>query len=158
MLRVNAPIAAVTWGWRDTVPIAARCWPPGRLAAGCKTAGWCWPWRGSFFCWWLAATAVLLGGALAIVLMPPAARLVARWVSGKELRRLSAGTLALVAALVFAFGRWGGLAVLMVAAGIRLIPPFWRSRRLNCLGVLLFSLTLNLLGWGAPLAGWLGLT
>ena len=107
--------------------------------------------------WWLAAAAVLLGGALAIVLMPPAARLAARWVSGKELRRLSAGVLALVAVLVFAFGRWGGLLVLLVATGIGLIPPFWRSRRLNCLGVLLFPLTLNLLGWGATLASWLGL-
>lgn len=107
--------------------------------------------------WWLAAGAVALCAALSLLLLLVVARWAARWIGRINLRWLSAGTLLLVLGLVWGFGRWGGLAVMLVASGIGMLPVLWRSRRLNCLGVLLLPLTLNLLGWGAALARWLGL-
>jgi putative membrane protein len=50
-----------------------------------------------------------------------------------------------------------GLLVAAVATGIGLIPVLWGSRRMNCLGVLLLPLTLNMAGVGGTVAAWLGL-
>ena len=50
-----------------------------------------------------------------------------------------------------------GLVVMAVATSIGLIPLIAGGRRLNCLGVLLVPVTLNVIGLGAVIAGWLGL-
>ena len=72
-------------------------------------------------------------------------------------RGLALGTLIALLAGVGGLTGWGGLAVTGVAAGIGLIPLVWGSRRMNCLGVLLLPVTLNLAGLGAGVAKMLGL-
>jgi TctA family transporter len=52
---------------------------------------------------------------------------------------------------------WGGLLICVVATGIGLIPVLWGSRRMNCMGVLLLPIALNMVGVGGAVAGWLGL-
>jgi TctA family transporter len=44
-----------------------------------------------------------------------------------------------------------------VAACIGLIPVLIGGRRMNCLGVLLLPMTLNMIGIGPVVAAWLGL-
>ena len=50
-----------------------------------------------------------------------------------------------------------GLLIAAVATGIGLIPVLWGSRRMNCMGVLLLPIALNMIGAGSVVAGWLGL-
>jgi TctA family transporter len=52
---------------------------------------------------------------------------------------------------------WGGLLMCVVATGIGLIPVLWGSRRMNCMGVLLLPIALNMTEVGGVVAGWLGL-
>jgi TctA family transporter len=52
---------------------------------------------------------------------------------------------------------WTGLLVTVAATGIGLIPVMYHSRRMNCMGVLLIPILLNMAGLGPTVAGWLGL-
>jgi len=52
---------------------------------------------------------------------------------------------------------WGGMFVMVVSAGIGLIPVLFGSRRLNCLGVLLLPIGCNMSGFGEHVAAWLRL-
>ncbi len=52
---------------------------------------------------------------------------------------------------------WRGLLVTFAATGIGLIPVMFHSRRMNCMGVLLLPMLLNMAGLGSAVAGWLGL-
>jgi len=104
-----------------------------------------------------AVAAVAVSGALAFLLLLWFTRPVARLVARVDTKWLSAGTLLLLLAIVVGFTGLGGLAVTAVATGIGLIPVMWGSRRMNCMGVLLLPITLNMIGVGATVAGWLGL-
>ena len=72
-------------------------------------------------------------------------------------RYISIATLVLLIGIVLALTGVGGLAIATVALAIGAIPVLWGSRRLNCLGVLLVPITLNLSGWGPTVAQWLRL-
>jgi len=72
-------------------------------------------------------------------------------------RWLSATMLALLLAMVTLTTGPGGLLVAAVATGIGMIPVLWGARRMNCMGVLLLPLAVNMAGWGGTVARWLGL-
>ena len=72
-------------------------------------------------------------------------------------RLLSLGTLVILISLVFATTGLGGVMVLIPAVAIGLIPTLFGSRRMNCLGVLVVPITLNMAGVGPEIARWLGL-
>lgn len=72
-------------------------------------------------------------------------------------RYISAATLLLLVGLVYFFTGTGGLAVMLVAVPIGSLPVLWGSRRMNCLGVLIVPITLNLAGLGPLVARWLNL-
>ena len=72
-------------------------------------------------------------------------------------RFLSFVSLLLVFVIVFAVTGWRGEFVMLVAAGIGLIPVLLGSRRMNCLGVILLPMACNMSGCGAKVAGWMGL-
>ena len=55
-------------------------------------------------------------------------------------------------AVVFGLFGWAGLALMTVATGIGLIPVYYHSRRMNCMGVLLVPITLNMAGLGPHIA------
>ena len=107
--------------------------------------------------YWLAIAAVLVCGALAFGLLRALSRGAVRLVSHVDYRWNSAATLALLVGLVLALTGWGGMMIAVVATGIGLLPVLWGSRRMNCMGVLLLPLTLQLAGLGSTVAGWLGL-
>jgi putative membrane protein len=107
--------------------------------------------------YWLAIAATLICGALAFGLLLVLSRAAIGLVSRVDYRWVSAGTLALLVGVVAALTGWGGLLIAAVATAIGLLPVLWGSRRMNCMGVLLVPLTLQMAGLGTVVAGWLGL-
>jgi putative membrane protein len=107
--------------------------------------------------YYLAAAAVVLTGVLSFFLLLVMARVAIRLVGAVDYRWISVGTLVVVASIVGGVTGWGGLLICLVAAGIGLIPVLWGSRRMNCMGVLLLPIALNMAGVGDAIAGWLGL-
>ncbi len=107
--------------------------------------------------YWLAVAAVLICGALGFLLLLWLSRGAIWLVTQVDYRWISAATLLLLVGIVRALTGWEGLVIAIVATGIGLLPVMWGSRRMNCMGVLLLPLTLNLAGLGPTVAGWLGL-
>jgi putative membrane protein len=100
---------------------------------------------------------MLVSGALAFVLLLLLSRAAVRLVTRFDYRWISLAVLVLLIAFVLLLTGWGGLLIATVATGIGLMPVMWGARRMNCMGVLLLPLTLNLAGLGTTVAGWLGL-
>ena len=107
--------------------------------------------------YWTAMGVTLICGALAFGLLLWLSRLSSRLVSVMDYRWVSAGTLALLVGGVLVLSGWGGLLIAATATAIGLIPVLWGSRRMNCMGVLLLPLTIQMAGLGPKVAGWLGL-
>ncbi|MBI4672688.1 MAG: tripartite tricarboxylate transporter permease [Chloroflexi bacterium] len=107
--------------------------------------------------YYTAVALIALCGVLSFFLLLGYARAAVWLVEKINYRYISIATLFLLIALVFFFTGVGGLAVMLVATPIGWLPVLWGSRRMNCLGVLLVPITLNLAGLGATVAGWLGL-
>jgi putative membrane protein len=107
--------------------------------------------------YYLAVAAVVLTGVLSFFLLLLMARLAARLVGKVSTRWISLGTLAVLFVIVAGTTGRGGLLICTAATGIGLIPVLWGSRRVNCMGVLLLPIALNMVGVGGRVAGWLGL-
>ncbi len=107
--------------------------------------------------YWTAIAATLICGALAFGMLLWLSRLASRLVTTVDYRRISAGTLVLLVGGVLALSGWGGALIAATATAIGLIPVLWGSRRMNCMGVLLLPLTIQMAGLGPKVAGWLGL-
>jgi len=122
----------------------------------------------------LAVAAVLLTGTLSFFLLLVTTRATIKVLARFHYRWISLGTLVVlllivVAAPGLAERTAGGsaasalraglnsLLVCSAASGIGLVPVLWGSRRMNCMGVLLLPIALNMVGAGATVAGWLGL-
>lgn len=105
-----------------------------------------------------AILALAIGGAVALLAIPLAARAVVRLMQLAGFRVLSACALVTVVILVAATTGFAGVGVMAVATGIGLVPPLFDARRMNALGVILLPLACNLSGVGAPVAAFLGLT
>jgi putative membrane protein len=107
--------------------------------------------------YYLAVAAVVLSGVLSFFLLLLMTRVAIKLVGKVHYRWVSLGTLAVLLAIVIGMTGWGGLLICAVATGIGLIPVLWGSRRMNCMGVLLLPIALNMAGAGAAVARWLGL-
>jgi len=107
--------------------------------------------------YYLAVAAVVLSGVLSFFLLLLMTRVAIKLVGKVHYRWVSLGTLTVLLAIVIGMTGWGGLLICAVATGIGLIPVLWGSRRMNCMGVLLLPIALNMAGAGAAVAGWLGL-
>ena len=104
-----------------------------------------------------AVAAAVVAGVAAFLVLLPAARLMARLVSRVSYRATSIATLALLITIVALSTGWQGLIVCTAATGIGLLPMLWGSRRVNCMGVVLLPLALELTGVGGVAARWLGM-
>jgi putative membrane protein len=104
-----------------------------------------------------AVAAAFVSGVLAFFLLFPLARLMMGLVARVDYRYLSAGVLLVLVLIVALTSGPAGLLIAAVGSGIGLIPVLWGARRMNCMGVLLLPLVLNLAGLGDNLAAWLGL-
>jgi putative membrane protein len=107
--------------------------------------------------YYLAVAAVVLTGVLSFFLLLLMTRVTIKLVGKVHYRWVSLGTLAVLLVIVAGMMGWGGLLICAVATGIGLIPVLWGSRRMNCMGVLLLPIALNMVGVGGVIAGWLGL-
>lgn len=105
----------------------------------------------------LAVAAVILSGAISFFLLLAMTGLVIKLIARVDYRWVSLGTLGVLLVVVVGMTGLGGLLVCAVATGIGLIPILWGSRRMNCMGVLLLPIGLNMVGAGDAIAGWLGL-
>jgi putative membrane protein len=101
--------------------------------------------------------AVILSGVVSFFLLLVMARVAIKLVGRVPYRWISLGTLGVLLAIVVAMTGWGGLLTCAVATGIGLIPVLWGSRRVNCMGVLLLPIALNMAGVGDVIARWMGL-
>lgn len=105
----------------------------------------------------LALGSIALSGAVSFLLLPPLTRAALRLIRKIDYRILSAVSLAVITAVVWAFTGAAGLFVMAVSSGIGLIPVLFGSRRLNCLGILLLPVACNLSGIGESIASFLRL-
>ncbi len=104
-----------------------------------------------------AIAAVACAGAVSFFLLLWFSRAAIALVGRVDYRWISAATLGLLVALVFTLTGAGGLLVALAATGIGLIPVSFGCRKMNCMGVLLVPITLNMAGVGASVAHVLGL-
>lgn len=104
-----------------------------------------------------AVAAMAICGAVAFGLLIVFSRVAIKLVARIDYRVISWITLGLLIGLVALTTGLGGLIVLIPAVAIGLIPTLFGSRRMNCLGVLLIPITLNMAGVGPSIARFLGL-
>ncbi len=107
--------------------------------------------------YYLATAAVLIAGIAAFLLSLGLTRLMIALTARVSYHWISLFTLGILFAVVIGMTGWGGLAVCLTATGIGLIPVLWGSRRMNCMGVLLLPIALNMAGAGDTIARLLGL-
>lgn len=107
--------------------------------------------------YYLAVAAVVLTGVISFFLLLIAARVMTKLVDNTSYRKISVATLAILLATVIGMTGCEGLATCVIASGIGLIPALWGSRRLNCMGVLLIPVSLEMVGAGDVIAAWLRL-
>jgi putative membrane protein len=100
---------------------------------------------------------VACAGAASFLLLLWFSRAAIALIGRVDYQRLSAATLVLLVTLMLALTGWGGLLVALAATGIGLIPVAFGCRKVNCMGVLLLPITLNMAGVGVGIAHWLGL-
>ncbi|MFP3872159.1 MAG: tripartite tricarboxylate transporter permease [Candidatus Natronoplasma sp.] len=105
----------------------------------------------------LVAGVIALCGFIAFLLLIQMSKVTINLVERVPMDKLNIGVLVIIHAIVLVVTSWQGLLVMWIGASIGLIPVMYHSRRLNCMGVLLFPLMLELGGAGAGLAVLLGL-
>jgi len=98
-----------------------------------------------------------ISGAVAFLMLGPLTRLVIKFIEKFNYRSASWLAFAICLAMVIGITGWNGLAVMLVATGIGLIPVLFGSRRLNCLGILLLPFACNMSGIGPTIAHFLRL-
>jgi putative membrane protein len=107
--------------------------------------------------YYLAVAALVLTGVVSFFVLLLMARVAVKLIAKVHYRWISLATLAVLLVIVVGMTGLGGLLVCAVATGIGLIPVLWGSRRVNCMGVLLLPIALNMVGVGSVVAGWMGL-
>jgi putative membrane protein len=107
--------------------------------------------------YYTTVAAIALCGAFAFWLLLLYSRAAIWFVSRFNYRYVSAATVVLLIAVVGGLTGIGGLAITAIATAIGTIPVLWGSRRMNCMGVLLLPITLNMAGYGPVVAHWLSL-
>ncbi|MBN1899682.1 MAG: tripartite tricarboxylate transporter permease [Spirochaetes bacterium] len=107
--------------------------------------------------YYIALGAMLLSGGIAFFLVKFYARLVIKLIERVDYQTISWYVLFILVAIVFLLTGTIGLLIMIVATWIGLIPVMFNSRRMNCMGVLLIPVTLNMAGLGPKISKFLGL-
>ncbi|MCD6595629.1 tripartite tricarboxylate transporter permease [bacterium] len=107
--------------------------------------------------YWLALATMVFAGGIAFILLHFLSKWFAKIVHQINYQLISIITLGILLLVVFGMTRWMGLLIMTVSTAIGLLPVLFGSRRLNCLGVLLVPITLNMAGIGPKVAQWLGI-
>jgi len=104
-----------------------------------------------------AMGAIALSAGLSFFLLCWASRLSIRIIERVDYRVLSWFALVVIVAIVFGLTGWMGLFVMLVASCIGWIPVLFNSRRSNCMGILLFPISMYMSGYGPAIWAFLGL-
>ena len=107
--------------------------------------------------YYVAVAALAVSGAVSFLLLIPYARFAVRFLTRLDYRIVNIGTLIVIVALLLITTGLSGLLIAIPATAIGMIPSLFGSRRMNCLGVLLVPITLNMAGVGPDIARLLGL-
>ncbi len=107
--------------------------------------------------YWLALATMVFAGGIAFILLHFLSKWFAKIVHQINYQLISEITLVILLLVVFGMTRWMGLLIMTVSTAIGLLPVLFGSRRLNCLGVLLVPISLNMAGIGPKVAHWLGI-
>lgn len=107
--------------------------------------------------YYMVLGAIAVSGAMSFLLVAPLSRATIRLIERRGYRQIS--RMAMVVVLLIVLGSTGctGLLIMVVSAGIGLIPVLFGSRRMNCLGIILLPAACNMSGVGVHVAAWLGL-
>ena len=105
----------------------------------------------------LALATIALSGGLGFLLLLPLSRFTINIITKFDYRIVSLVTTFIVFAMIGGMVGLRGIFVMIVAGGIGLIPVLFHSRRMNCMGVLLVPITLNMIGIGPAVVRLLGL-
>jgi putative membrane protein len=108
--------------------------------------------------YYTAVAALAISGAVSFFLLIPYARFAVRFLARLDYRIVNIGTLIIIVAVLLLTTGFTGLLIAIPATAIGLIPSFFGTRRMNCLGVLLVPITLNMAGVGPDIARLLGLS
>lgn len=106
---------------------------------------------------YFALAALLLSLTLSFFLLIAYTKLVIKILKKVSYRTISLFTLFILLGIVYLMTGFYGLFIAAVATAIGLIPVLFGSRRVNCMGALLFPVTINMAGYGGALAKILGL-
>ena len=104
----------------------------------------------------IAVAALAVSGAVSFFLLIPYSRFAVRFLARLDYRTVNIGTLIIISSLLLLTTGLFGLAIAIPATAIGLIPSFFGIRRMNCLGVLLVPITLNMAGVGPEIAPMVG--
>ena len=107
--------------------------------------------------YYMAIAVICLSGAISFMLLGFFTRRVIALIQKIDYRLISLFTLLFIIAVVYFMCSWEGLIIMAVSTGIGMIPVAFHSRRMNCMGVLLIPVSLNMAGYGPTVANWLGL-
>lgn len=107
--------------------------------------------------YWRIMGVIMLSAGISFLLLLFYSRLVIQLINRVNYRSLSVVTFFILITVVYLISGWMGLALMTVATGIGLIPVYYHSRRMNCMGVLLVPITLNMAGLGPKVVHLLGL-
>ena len=108
--------------------------------------------------YYVAVAALAVSGAVSFLLLIPYARFAVRFLTRLDYRTVNIGTLIVIVALLLITTGLSGLLIAIPATAIGLIPSLFGSRHMNCLGVVLVPITLNMAGIGPEIAKLLGLS
>ncbi len=106
----------------------------------------------------LVAGVIAICGFIAFLLLIVMSKFAIKIVENIPVTKLNIGVLIIIHVIVLVVTSWQGLMIMWIGTSIGLVPVMFHSRRLNCLGVLLFPLMIELGGHGAFLAGLFGLS
>mgnify|MGYP000026366967 CR=1 FL=1 len=107
--------------------------------------------------YYLALATIAISGAIAFFLLLYFSRLIIKLLNMIDYRILSYIVLFILLGIVYGLAGKMGLFLMLVGTGIGSIPVFFYSRRMNCMGVLLLPITLNMAGLGPAVNKLLGL-
>jgi putative membrane protein len=107
--------------------------------------------------YWRIMGVIMLSGGISFFLLLAYSRLMIKVINTVNYRALSAVMFFLLLAVTYALAGPMGLALTTVATAIGLIPVYFHSRRMNCMGVLLLPITLNMGGLGPAVVRLMGL-
>ncbi len=101
---------------------------------------------GSPHLYWLAGGAILIGGAIALLLLHPLTNYICKLVQTVGYRPISIAAAGTIVSIVALFSGWVGIAVMIISAAIGLLPLLYGTRRMNGLGVILLPIAFSMSG------------